>query len=277
METQLTIGMVARMFGITTKTIRHYHKIGLLSEPARTINGYRCYTAADLVRLQRIKRLQTAGLSLTQIKAVLGAPDRERSLREVLESVGQQIDTQLLELTKRRAYITHLLADQGGRSLDYALKTSPTVDLFLGQIDEQEIIVSDELVQLDSILLGQMDLLFGENAAYQEQMRELAQCIAKYPADYKELVALGERFLALAHELQDSSDIERMVEDYCTLMEHNPVARKMQELNIPEGFSTTLFADLMGEIAQEHFSSAQQQFLMVLEKHLHINKKSTEQ
>ncbi|NOK60212.1 MAG: hypothetical protein GFH27_549281n395 [Chloroflexi bacterium AL-W] len=166
MDTRLTIGMVARMLGITTKTIRHYHKIGLLGEAARDTNGYRCYTAADLVRLQRIKRLQTIGLSLTQIKAVLGAPDRERSLHEVLESIAQQIDTQLMELTKRRVYITQLLADEGGRSLDHALEPSPTIDLFLEQIDVQEITVSDELVQFDAIFLGQMELLCRLSGAY---------------------------------------------------------------------------------------------------------------
>jgi len=43
MKTQLHIGEVAKLLGITPKTIRHYHKVGLLTEPQRTESGYRLY------------------------------------------------------------------------------------------------------------------------------------------------------------------------------------------------------------------------------------------
>src|SRR5437879_12380770 len=87
MSTQLLIGEVAKLLGITQKTIRHYHKVGLLAEPQRTESGYRLYSAGDLLRLQRIRRLQALGLSLKQIKILLGehVSGQGRSLRDVLE------------------------------------------------------------------------------------------------------------------------------------------------------------------------------------------------
>ncbi len=70
MRTQLHIGEVAQLLGITSKAIRYYHKLGLLKEPERTEAGYRLYGTHDVLRLQRIRRLQALGLSLNQIKTV---------------------------------------------------------------------------------------------------------------------------------------------------------------------------------------------------------------
>ncbi|HET8628651.1 MAG TPA: MerR family DNA-binding transcriptional regulator, partial [Thermomicrobiales bacterium] len=49
----LPIGEVVRLLGVTTETVRHYHKVGLLAEPRRSAGGYRLYTAADLLRPYR--------------------------------------------------------------------------------------------------------------------------------------------------------------------------------------------------------------------------------
>jgi DNA-binding transcriptional MerR regulator len=84
MRTTLHIGEMAQLLGVTTKTIRHYHRVGLLAEPTRSQGDYRLYDASALRRLLRIRRLQSLGLSLKQIKAILGEPDQQRSLREVL-------------------------------------------------------------------------------------------------------------------------------------------------------------------------------------------------
>jgi DNA-binding transcriptional MerR regulator len=58
MREQLHIGEVAALVGVSPKTIRYYHEVGLLAEPPRTGAGYRLYTAQDLLRLQRIRRLR---------------------------------------------------------------------------------------------------------------------------------------------------------------------------------------------------------------------------
>ncbi len=50
------------------KTILYYHKIGLLQEPERSQGGYRLYGAAELTRMQFIKRLKSLGLDLKRIK-----------------------------------------------------------------------------------------------------------------------------------------------------------------------------------------------------------------
>ncbi len=79
----MRIGELAEIAGVTTRTIRHYHHVGLLSEPVRRINGYRDYRLRDAVVLARIRRLAELGLSLDEIRDVL-ADDEGRELRDVL-------------------------------------------------------------------------------------------------------------------------------------------------------------------------------------------------
>ena len=47
----LTIGRLASYAGVTIRAVRHYHQIGLLSEPERDASGYRTYDAVAVVML----------------------------------------------------------------------------------------------------------------------------------------------------------------------------------------------------------------------------------
>ncbi|HEY8169664.1 MAG TPA: MerR family transcriptional regulator [Candidatus Limnocylindria bacterium] len=66
-----TIGSVARMAGITVRTLHHYDEIGLLSPGDRSRAGYRRYDGADLERLQRILFFRELGFGLDEIKTVM--------------------------------------------------------------------------------------------------------------------------------------------------------------------------------------------------------------
>ncbi|HMK91639.1 MAG TPA: MerR family transcriptional regulator, partial [Thermoleophilia bacterium] len=48
------IGEVARIAGVSVRTLHHYDAVGLLSPTGRSAAGYRLYTQADLERLQQI-------------------------------------------------------------------------------------------------------------------------------------------------------------------------------------------------------------------------------
>lgn len=110
MRERLRIGEVARLVGVTTKTVRHYEKVGLLGEPERSEAGYRLYAADDLLRLQRVRHLQSLGLSLDRIQGVLGVPDSGTGLRDVLEALLAEVEGQLGALERRRDRIREVLA-----------------------------------------------------------------------------------------------------------------------------------------------------------------------
>ena len=73
----ITIGRLARYAGVTIKAVRHYHKVGLLAEPARDVSGYRRYTAQDAIDLVKIRTLAEAGVPLARVKELLAADEEE--------------------------------------------------------------------------------------------------------------------------------------------------------------------------------------------------------
>lgn len=62
---------VARMSGVTSRTLRHYDHIGLLPPAGVLSNGYRYYEQEDLLRLQQIRVLRELDLGLAEIAAIL--------------------------------------------------------------------------------------------------------------------------------------------------------------------------------------------------------------
>lgn len=92
------------MIGTTSRTLRHYEHIGLLT-PSRTgFNGYRHYDADALVRLQRILLLRDLGLGLAAIKDVLdrSGGDATGALRthlEWLQAEQERVERQITSVT----------------------------------------------------------------------------------------------------------------------------------------------------------------------------------
>ncbi|MFI7451923.1 MerR family transcriptional regulator [Nonomuraea sp. NPDC049714] len=106
----MRIGELAALAGVSTRTVRHYHHLGLLPEPVRLANGYREYRLRDAVLLARVRRLAELGLSLDEIRDVL-ADDRGKDLREVLVELDADLARQQEEIGARRARLAGLLAE----------------------------------------------------------------------------------------------------------------------------------------------------------------------
>ncbi|MQA93249.1 MAG: MerR family transcriptional regulator [Streptosporangiales bacterium] len=104
----MRIGELAALAGVSTRTVRHYHHLGLLPEPERRANGYREYRLRDAVILARVRRLAELGLSLDEIRDVL-ADERGRELREVLRELEADLARQQEALATRRARLAALL------------------------------------------------------------------------------------------------------------------------------------------------------------------------
>lgn len=77
-----SIAQVARMSGVTARTLRHYDEIGLLKPDHVGGNGYRYYEEPQLLRLQQILVLRELGLGLADIaEAIDSEPDTLVALR----------------------------------------------------------------------------------------------------------------------------------------------------------------------------------------------------
>lgn len=101
------VAELARLAGVTVRTLHHYDQIGLLRPSAVTEAGYRLYSPADLTKLQQIATLQWAGFSLREIADLLNA---ERfDLRGSLAAQKAAVDAEILRLQQVSAALEHAL------------------------------------------------------------------------------------------------------------------------------------------------------------------------
>ena len=75
MDTDHDIGKVARMSGVTSRTLRHYDDIGLLTPAWTGADGRRRYGQPELLRLQHILVLRELGTSLDRIARIVNTDD----------------------------------------------------------------------------------------------------------------------------------------------------------------------------------------------------------
>ncbi|MDL2288684.1 MerR family transcriptional regulator [Oscillospiraceae bacterium OttesenSCG-928-F05] len=74
----MTVHDVAKMSGLSVRTLRHYDHIGLLTPARRKENGYRDYSEEDLAALQQILFFRACGFPLAQIGALIHSPDFDK-------------------------------------------------------------------------------------------------------------------------------------------------------------------------------------------------------
>lgn len=67
----MNIGQAAKATGISTKMIRYYESIGLVTAPHRTESGYRVYLDDDLSTLRFINQARDLGFSVEQMRDLL--------------------------------------------------------------------------------------------------------------------------------------------------------------------------------------------------------------
>jgi MerR family redox-sensitive transcriptional activator SoxR len=92
-QTTLTIGQLARRFGLKTSAIRYYERVGVLPEPKRH-SGQRRYGADAIRRLEVLDVAERAAFSLDEVRVLLhgadaGTPAFE-SLRDLAASNCQR-------------------------------------------------------------------------------------------------------------------------------------------------------------------------------------------
>jgi DNA-binding transcriptional MerR regulator len=133
MTEHLNIGQAAELLGVSTKTLRHYEKVGLI-QPQREENGYRRYAPEDILRMHRIRQLQNLGLSLERVRQVLDGHDDEALWSAVLEALMQEIESEMSVLEARHERIAELLAEGTPDPLDVRgvpLPATPRIQEYL--------------------------------------------------------------------------------------------------------------------------------------------------
>jgi MerR family transcriptional regulator, copper efflux regulator len=89
----------AQLTGLSSKTIRYYETIGILSSPQRAPNGYREYSEQDLARARFVAGARSLDLSLEEIREILAMQDRReapcRTLLDLIEHKANYIEERI--------------------------------------------------------------------------------------------------------------------------------------------------------------------------------------
>lgn len=96
----LTIGELAKRCEINLETLRYYERMGLMPPPPRSQAGHRQYGESSADRLMFIRRAQSLGFSLTEIKELL---ELRRHNDDLCLDVVHRIDAKLQEVEKKIA------------------------------------------------------------------------------------------------------------------------------------------------------------------------------
>ncbi len=88
----MKISEVAKLTGVTVRTLHYYDEIGLLKPGEVTETGYRVYSSTDLETLQQILFFRELDFPLNDIREIMGNPtyDREHTLQKHKELLMQK-------------------------------------------------------------------------------------------------------------------------------------------------------------------------------------------
>ena len=109
MRTRVTIGDFSRASQLSVKTLRHYHRIGLL-EPAHVdpATGHRRYGTAQIPTAQVIRRFRSLDMPLEEIHAVITTPDLA-ARNELIAGHLRRLETTLARTQEAAASLRDLL------------------------------------------------------------------------------------------------------------------------------------------------------------------------
>ena len=108
-------GSLAKTTGVSSDTIRHYERIGVLPPASRTASGYRVYPASAVARVLVVQRALRIGFTLAELAEVLKARDAGGSPCRRVYQLAQEkltgIEADIEALKRTRRYVKKVLAD----------------------------------------------------------------------------------------------------------------------------------------------------------------------
>ncbi|WFD10250.1 MerR family transcriptional regulator [Tepidibacter hydrothermalis] len=142
MKDKLSIGEFAKLRNLTTETLRHYDRIGLL-KPIKVDpkTGYRYYSILQYEELGTIKELRELGMSIDEIKKYFDNRNLEQSVN-ILRDKHEELKNRIKELQQLEESI-----DEKIKHLEEISKEMNFEDIVIKGIKEREIITFDKSIK----------------------------------------------------------------------------------------------------------------------------------
>lgn len=107
-------GQVAKDLGIGVQTLHYYEREGLIPTPNRTESGYRIYDAALIDRVRFIRKAQSLGLTLEDVREIIQLADRGACpcghVHAALTARLREVDERLKQLRSFRSDLAALVS-----------------------------------------------------------------------------------------------------------------------------------------------------------------------
>jgi DNA-binding transcriptional MerR regulator len=119
LKTNLRSGELAKLAGVSTDTLRHYERKGMLAHPGRSRNGYREYPAEALDRVLLVRRALCVGFTLDELARILRERDGGRApcreVREMAAAKLAEVEERLKEMLMVRDELRATIKDWDSR------------------------------------------------------------------------------------------------------------------------------------------------------------------
>jgi MerR family transcriptional regulator, thiopeptide resistance regulator len=192
-----TVGEMARLSGVTVRTLHHYDDIGLLPASGRTEAGYRTYGEGDVDRLRAILTYRELGLGLDEVAMAI---DSDAGSLPALRSARVRVQERIGRLEAVKA------------SLDAAIDAETRGDIMT---PEEKLSVFGDFDPTE--YEAEVEERWGDTEAYAESARRTsAYGKADWEAIQEEAAGIYARFLELANAgtPPESDEAARVVEEH---------------------------------------------------------------
>lgn len=190
---RLQVSEMAKLCGVSVRTLHYYDEIGLLHPETAAGSGYRWYGAAEVSQMQQILFFRELDFPLKEIAAILSDPHYDRQ---------QALERQKELLTMKRDRLDNLL-----RLLDKELKGETTMSF-------QEFDTSDIEAHREKYA-AEVKERWGGTAAYRESEARTAQYTKEdFDAQTQGMQAIFARFAALRREDPAASEVQALVGEW---------------------------------------------------------------
>lgn len=112
-------GELARAVGISTDSLRHYERLGVLPRAPRTTSGYRLYPPESLERVETVRHALQLGFTLPELAEILRIRDRGgapcRRVLGMLEKKLHVLQERIAELQQTQRYMESMVSEGRAR------------------------------------------------------------------------------------------------------------------------------------------------------------------
>lgn len=267
---RIRIGEFVKLTGTTLKTVKYYHKIGLLPEPERSEGDYRLYGPQELNRMRLIQHLKSLGLDLQQIKATAGDSQKPASSLEVLQSLRRELVKEIKILEERVAKIDTLIDKNtpllDGDSFDPPSFQSMTETLSAEQMEQLAGVGPEFYAQHRRVHGILNDFRWGED--YEQTFSDLTAFFKDHPGEYQIALDYAARLNQMSDLDPDDPQIDVFTRESAELIKTTPM---LKEILFRQKPIRPPLASVYNELVTEVMPPARIQFNKLLQKHLGLD------